>query len=122
MQRMTLDELRTFQQKQSKPGKYRSQKTLMDGITFHSKREANEYYRLKLREAKGEIFDLKLQPRFPIIIKGRKVCTVVLDFSFYDIEQQRTRHIDVKGWDNDLSKLKRKMVEAEYGITVEIVK
>ena len=35
--------------------KYRSKRTVIDGITFDSKKEANRYCELKLLEKSGEI-------------------------------------------------------------------
>ena len=50
------------------PGsKYRSQKTVVDGITFDSKHEAERYSVLKLLERSGEISDLQLQRKFTLI-------------------------------------------------------
>ena len=44
--------------------KYFNKKTVVDGIQFDSKLEANRYCELKLLEKSGEIKDLKLQPKF----------------------------------------------------------
>ena len=44
--------------------KYHNKKTVVDNIKFDSKLEANRYSELKLLEKAGQIFDLKLQPRF----------------------------------------------------------
>ncbi len=94
--------------------------TVVDGIKFRSKRESIYYSHFKLEERAGKISELELQPRFPIVIDGKKVCVVVLDFAFK--ENGRKRILDIKGCDNAHSKLKRKLVEAVHGITVEIVK
>ncbi|MDD3747626.1 MAG: DUF1064 domain-containing protein, partial [Anaerostipes sp.] len=42
--------------------KYGARKTVIDGITFDSKREAKRYQELKLLEQAGEISYLELQP------------------------------------------------------------
>ena len=86
-----------------------------------SLKEASHYIALSQAEKAGKIQKLKLQPRFPIVIKGQKICTVVLDFTYYDNEKSCWFYIDVKGMDTSLSKLKRKLVETEYGITVTII-
>ena len=44
--------------------KYGARKTVIDGITFDSKREAIRYQELKLLERAGEIKDLELQPKY----------------------------------------------------------
>jgi len=99
--------------------KYGAIRTVIDGITFHSKGEGQRYLVLKERQRRGVITDLKTQPKFPIVIKGVKVCTVILDFSYkkdgFEVIE------DFKGMDNPLSALKRKLVNAEYGIEVKLV-
>src|SRR5574344_1314908 len=47
--------------------KYRSKRTVVDGITFDSKKEANRYCELKLLEKSGEIKNLELQKKFVLI-------------------------------------------------------
>jgi hypothetical protein len=51
---------------QKKPSKYRSRRTTVDGITFHSAKEANRYVDLKLLERCGKIANLELQPFFEL--------------------------------------------------------
>ena len=69
----------------------------MDGIVFHSKREMLRYADLKLLVRCGTILDLELQPAFPLIINGVKVCTYIADFRYKDLSG-RTVIEDVKGW------------------------
>ena len=52
--------------------KYGARKTIVDGITFDSKKEANRYRELKLLEDAGEIEKLKMQVAFEQI--GRASC------------------------------------------------
>lgn len=44
--------------------KYRNRKTIVDGIKFDSKAEANRYIELRMLEKAGYIKQLRLQPRF----------------------------------------------------------
>jgi hypothetical protein len=84
--------------------KYGAIPTFVDGIRFASKREAARYSQLKLLERAGRINNLELQPRFPLIVNGKKVCTYVGDFSFFesnarvieDAKGMRTRDYDLK--------------------------
>lgn len=46
--------------------KYRNRKTTVNGITFDSQKEANEYLRLRELERAGKIRGLKLQPEYTI--------------------------------------------------------
>lgn len=64
--------------------KYRNIKTVIDGITFDSIKESERYKKLLLLQKTGEISDLILQPKFPIIINNIKICTYIADFSYVD--------------------------------------
>lgn len=93
----------------------------IDFLRFDSKVEARRYDVLRQRQNLGEIHGLTLQDRFPIRINGRKVSTYRADFSYYDLSG--VHHVeDVKGRDTDASRLRRRAVEAQYGITIEIVR
>lgn len=104
-----------------KPSKYGAKRTEVDGIVFHSKREAERYQELKLLEQAGHIRMLELQPAYPISVNGVHICKVILDFRYFE---GQTRSVeDVKGVDNALSRLKRKLVEAAYpGTKVKVIK
>ena len=47
--------------------KYQNHKTVIDGIAFDSKLEANRYAELKVLEKAGIISQLQLQPSFELI-------------------------------------------------------
>ena len=107
--------------------KYRAQKTRLDGFTFDSKREAAHYAELKLLEKAGHVNAIEVHPRFNLHATGadgikRKIGQAILDFRYWDAREKRRRYVDVKGKDLPMSKWKRKHVEAEHGIVVEIVK
>lgn len=87
-----------------------------------SQGESKRYLTLKRREALGEIDRLELQPKFPIIIKGEKVCNVILDFSYRTVKTGAVTIEDYKGMDTPISRLKRKLVKAVYDIDVVVVK
>ena len=100
--------------------KYKAVKTVVDGITFASKREAY-YYRLysKMQEA-GMIKNLKLQTSIPFKLNGEKIFTYKPDFEYDD---EKGHHIvDVKGIETPLFRLKKKLIEKLYKIVIEIVK
>ena len=101
--------------------KYRAKKTTIDGITFDSKKEAARYAELKLMERGKAIKYLKLQPEFPIEVKDHKgdyvkICTYKADFVYH--EGDRLIVEDVKGVRTPVYKLKKKLVEALYGIEI----
>lgn len=103
-----------------KPNKHGAVGRRIDGICFDSGAEAERYLELMLAQSAGRITDLKVHPSYPIEINGIKVCRVELDFE-YSIDGC-TVYEDVKGQDTPMSKLKRKMVSAQYGIDVTLVK
>lgn len=97
--------------------KYHAQKETVHGWMFHSRREAQRYRELLLLGQAGELRDLELQPRFPLIVNGVKVGSYIADFRYQD----RTRGDvieDSKGFRTQTYVLKRKLVEALYGIAV----
>lgn len=101
--------------------KYGAKRTQVDGIWFDSKAEARRYGELKLLQTAGKIGPITVHPRYPIHHCGVKICEVVLDFSYHDYKRAEVFE-DVKGKDNVLSKLKRKLVQAQYGFKVTVVK
>lgn len=107
---------------QPKRSKYGNRKTVVDGITFDSKREAAYYDELKQRERLGEVDDVKLQEPFVLSINGCLVCTYKADFVFYDIRERRRRVVDVKGVKTKDFIIKQKLMRAVHGIDVEVVK
>ena len=99
--------------------KYRSKKVKVDGIPFDSKLEARRYKELKLLERAGRIKDLELQPKFELIPtvrwKGKtlRVTKYIADFSYKD-EKGNFIVEDVKGFETDVYKLKRKLFLQRY--------
>lgn len=92
--------------------KYRAQRTTIDGITFHSKKEAEHYLTLLWEEKAGTISDIKLQPRFKLYVGGIHICTYVADFLFKRGKYQVVQ--DVKGYKTKEYKIKSKLFQALY--------
>lgn len=129
----------------SSRSKYGAKPEVVDGHRFPSRKEARRYGELKWLERAGEITELKLQPRFPIVINGKPVrypSGVALeyrgDFKYTETATGRIVVEDVKGvrktprppgvkkprhegTDTDASRIKRALVAAIYGIEVRIV-
>lgn len=102
--------------------KYHARKTLLDGIWFDSKAEAQRYGELKLMKRAGEIERLRLQPRYLLQeafraasdgLRYRKI-EYVGDFEYWDRQSQRLICEDVKGVRTDVYRVKRKMFLARY--------
>ena len=111
-----------------KRSKYGSAKTVVDGITFDSRKEARRYAELKILEKAGRIEDLRLQPEFEIAPNYKKNghtirrTTYRADFQYYDVDRQKTIVEDVKGYKTETYKLKKKLVEYFFPeITIEEV-
>ena len=113
--------------------KYYAQAIEVDGIRFASKKEARRYSELMLLWKVEKIAKLELQPRYllgtdenPVLLrsarypKGRR-SSYLADFKYYDKESFSEVVEDVKGMDTPLSKLKRAVVEAQYGIRIVLV-
>ena len=67
---------------QQKINKFKNKRTVVDGISFASKREANRYSELALLETVGKIYNLKTQPRIPLMVNGVKIGHYVADFEY----------------------------------------
>lgn len=101
--------------------KYGNKRTEYNGRTYHSKREAEFARQLDLmrfaKDPKEKVVRVKPQPRFPIVVNGKKICTYVSDFEV-EYADGRVEVVDVKGYKTNLYKLKKKLVEATYNITI----
>lgn len=100
---------------------------VVDGVRFASTREANRYLTLRLLEKSGEIAELELQPKFPLYVCRRqngelhKVCDYVADFRYREGRDRVLVVEDSKGFRTPVYLLKRKMFEAQYGLTIREV-
>ena len=97
-------------------GKFNAHRTEVDGITFDSKKEALRYMELKILSKTGHISELKLQPEYPMIVNGHKVCSYRADFRY--VENGKTVVEDCKGMRTPMYQLKKKLLLACYGIKV----
>ena len=92
--------------------KYGNVKTTIAGETFDSKREALRHIVLKDMAKHGEIRNLKRQPRFPLKVNGKLICTYVGDWSY---ETETTPIVeDSKGVQTAAFKIKWKLCKALY--------
>ena len=103
-----------------KKSKYRAVPTIVDDIKFSSKKEAKRYVELIIEQAAGNISDLELQPKFALKINGVLIGHYIADFAYSLQDGGNGKRIieDVKGFRNPIYKLKKKIVEAMYGITI----
>lgn len=108
--------------------KYGNRKTVVDGIEFDSKLEAQRYVTLKLMQRGGMISQLKLQVPFTLIPKQKRddgkterACEYIADFTYYD-EFDNFIVEDVKGRRTPEYIIKRKLMLYIHGISIREVK
>jgi|TARA_R100000149_G_scaffold382_2_gene117 formylmethanofuran dehydrogenase subunit E-like metal-binding protein len=95
--------------------KFNNKPTIVDGHRFASKKEAQRYNDLKYLQQAGQIAQLKLQPRFDLIVNELKVGTYVGDFQYVVTSTGEEIVEDVKSpaTTTPLYKLKKKILEAQ---------
>lgn len=102
--------------------KYHAKKTVVDGITFDSKREADRYLVLKGMEEDGTIKELRRQVRYELIpafdVDGRHYRPVFYVADFVYVEDGKEIVEDVKGMRTDVYRLKSKLFARRYGISI----
>ena len=102
-----------------KQPKYRNKKTVIDGISFDSSKEARRYQELLLLERTGVIQNLRRQVRFPLSVKGQLICTYIADAVYTengheiveDTKSPVTRKLPV-------FRIKAKLMRAIHGIAI----
>ena len=99
--------------------KYHNKITYIDNIKFDSRKEAMHYVYLRELERKGTIKNLRLQTKLDFKIDGKKIFTYKPDFEYDD--DFGHHYIDVKGVKTTVFKLKKKLIEAQYKIEIELV-
>jgi hypothetical protein len=98
--------------------KFRAKACSFDGFHFPSMKEGHRYLELKLLLQQGHITDLELQPKFPIIVGGVKICTYIADFRY---REGKTLIVeDVKGFQTPVFRLKKKLFELCYKMRLRV--
>lgn len=132
--RWTREDVQRVIMKQAKPSKYRNVKTTVDGITFDSKKEAQHYHALKLRERAGEVRGIRCHVPHALLAWhfngaiGGSVEVGKYEADFVYEERLRggawcIRVDDVKGMKTlPLARWKQKHFTAQYGLEVREVR
>ena len=110
--------------KRSRP-KYGNKKTVVNGIKFDSKWEAERYLYIKSLERAGTVKDLELQVRFNLVVNDQKICAYIADFRYKregkdGVWQEIIE--DAKGVETPEFKLKKKLMKACLGIDIFLSK
>jgi Protein of unknown function (DUF1064) len=98
--------------------KYNNKKTIINGITFDSKKEADRYVFLTHRATIGEVVDIHLQVPFVFALEGKKMFTYKADFVYFDKVANELIVEDVKGFRTPIYKLKKKLIESQHKIKI----
>jgi hypothetical protein len=111
--------------KLKKKNKFNAKKTRYNGHLYDSKYEAEFAKGLDiLKGATNEdvrVEEWTRQLPFDIVINGKKVGRYICDFKVI-YANGRVRYIDTKGYDTELSKFKRKCVEACFSnVKIEVI-
>nr|DAP05066.1 MAG TPA: Endonuclease [Caudoviricetes sp.] len=103
--------------------KYHAKKTVVDGIAFDSRMEADRYLVLKGMEENGSIEDLRRQVRYELVpafdVDGRHYRPVYYVADFVYVEDGKEVVEDVKGMRTDVYRLKSKLFARRYGMSIK---
>jgi hypothetical protein len=88
---------------------------------FDSKAEANWARELLQREAAGQIVGLRFHPKYPMQIGDVLVTTYEPDADWTDCATGEICVADLKGVETAAFKIKRRLLQACYGITLQTI-
>ena len=102
-----------------RPNKYHNCPTVVDGIRFDSKAEAERYGELRMLEQAGQIKGLRVHPRFCIVDKDQNGAAMAYeaDFEYVELPDMARVILDIKGGkatQTPLWRLKWRLVQARY--------
>lgn len=109
-----------------KVSKYHNKKTVVNGITFDSKHEADRYIELSMLLKAGVISDLRLQVPYELIptikLNGEtfRSTKYLADFVYKDKDGNEVVE-DAKGMKTDVYKLKKKLMAYIHHISIHEV-
>lgn len=100
--------------------KYGNRKTVVDGISFDSKREAARWQQLKMLERGGLISNLQRQVKYELVPRQARERSVdyYADFVYTDNSNNQQVVEDVKGVRTSTYVIKRKLMLWVHGIRV----
>jgi hypothetical protein len=98
--------------------KYRNKPTVVEGIQFHSKKEANRYCELFLLQKAKKISDLRPQPSFDLFVCGSKICKYIADFQYVENGLVIVEDVKSTATATPVYKLKKKLMKAVLKIEI----
>lgn len=96
-----------------KGNKYGANSSIYNNIAYHSKKEAGYAQELDLRVRAKDIKSWERQIPIVIKINDFKICTYWVDFLIHHNNGNKEL-VEVKGFETDLWRIKRKLLEAVY--------
>jgi hypothetical protein len=99
--------------------KYNNIPSVCEGIKFPSKGQARRYRELLLLQSAGEINDLQLQVKFPLVVNGTRVAFYIADFTYNENGSKVIE--DFKGVSTSIFRLKWKILQAMFAEDAKIV-
>jgi hypothetical protein len=95
--------------------KYGNQPMWLDGYYFDSKAEARHYAQLRLAEEMGDISELQVHPRYKVADAPNGETDVYYEADFaYRTREGKLVVVDVKGFETQAWKIKRKLFMTRY--------
>jgi hypothetical protein len=99
--------------------KFNNRKVVFGGITFDSQREFARYLELSELLERGRITQLKVHPRYSIVINQVRVCGYEPDFEYYVDGKLIVEDVKSKPTRTRVYMLKRKLMRAVHGIEIQ---
>ena len=90
-----------------------AKRTEYRGVTYASKSEAAYAAHLDLLKKAKRVLSWEGQVRVPLVVNGKKICTIVPDF-FVLFADGHSEYHETKGWKSPVWKLKSKLFAALF--------
>lgn len=102
--------------------KYGNKKTTRHGITFASKKEAEQYDKLLFLEKHGRVRNIRLQVRYDFRVNGILIAYYLADFVYEELGKDGWVEVvhDTKGFPAKTWPMKKKLLKAIHGIDVRV--
>lgn len=91
--------------------KYKAQKKVFQGRTYHSKKEADFAHQLEWQLKAGAIRSWNPQHSWNLVVNGKKICRYIIDFKVEELDGT-VRYIEIKGAKTHAFTIKWKLVQA----------
>lgn len=95
--------------------KYGNVTCIRDGKTFDSRKEGDYYTELKIKKRVGIIVDFERQVVFDLIVNGKRICQIVVDYLLHlpggvkEVHEVKSEATMTREWD-----IKRKLFKVLY--------